>query len=66
MKKPIELIEEDLKYKKETLGALRETLKGEEKAALETALEIKILKEEIEIFEKAIALLKGGNKKDGK
>ncbi len=66
MDKPIDLIEKDLKYKEETLEALRETLKDEEKAALDTALEIQALKEEIEVFEKAMVLLKGGDKKHGK
>ena len=59
MIKPIELIEKDLKYKKGTLEGLKNRLNKEEKEVLSTAVEIQVLEKEIEIFEKAKALLEG-------
>lgn len=66
MNEPIELIEKDLKYKKEELGGLQKRLDNENKAAISTTAAIQVLKKKIGVSEKAVALLKGGDKKDGK
>lgn len=66
MNEPIELIEKDLKYKRETLEGLEKRIRSENDQVESTAAEIRVLENEVATFEEAIALLGGKDKKNGK